>query len=164
MVANKKVNQANHASKPEVNFSNAEECILDGPETILMPEGEYEAVLIRHETAKVFNCPKVFLWFRIVQPGEHFEKEIFRAYRVKLLIGKQGKQGRFKLHPRSELAMALYRLLGAKRRPDRISLHSLKNCVWRIKVRTVKSDYKQRELPEFLYYSVVEDIIAQLTG
>lgn len=54
----------------------------------LVPDGKYQAVFIRHETAFVVRGAKVFLWFRIVEPGEYFGVELYRPYRVRHLVGK----------------------------------------------------------------------------
>ena len=133
----------------------------------LVPDGKYQAVLVRHETAFVFKSAKVFLWFRIIEPGDHYGVELYRPYRVKHLIGKPARGGSFKLAPGSDLFSMLVRVLdmGQKsRRPDRISLRALKQGVLEIKTRTVTKDYQQKEAVEWLRYSVVADVTRQLTG
>lgn len=133
----------------------------------LVPDGKYQAVLVRHETAFVFKTAKVFLWFRIIEPGEHYGKELYRPYRVKRLIGKPGKNGSFRLAPGSDLFSMLVRVLDMSKRavrPDRISLRALRHGVLEIKTRTVTKDYQQREAVEWLRYSVVDDVTRQLTG
>ena len=130
---------------------------------LLLPDDKYEAVFIGHETVFVFQNPKIFLRFRITSQGEHFGKEIFRAYRVNKLVGKPSKNGKFKLRRGSDLFADISRLLDFKVRPDRISLHSLKNQLWLIKTRTVFVDYKQRKVPDWARYSVVDEIIGTAT-
>ena len=88
---------------------------------LLLPDDKYEAVFIGHETVFVFQNPKIFLRFRITSQGEHFGKEIFRAYRVNKLVGKPSKNGKFKLRRGSDLFADISRLLDFKVRPDRIS-------------------------------------------
>lgn len=136
---------------------------LIGEDKPILPDGKYEASYLGHETAFVFQNAKVFLRFRIVTPGDHFGKEVFRAYRATKLVGKPSKNGKFKLRRGSELFIDVARLLDFKARPDRISLHSLKHQVWLIKTRTVVADYKQRQLPEWARYSVVGEIIGTAT-
>jgi hypothetical protein len=54
----------------------------------LIDEGEYSAAFLHHETVvlRMFgNSARVFLHFRIVDPGEAFGKELYRPYRVKSL-------------------------------------------------------------------------------
>lgn len=141
----------------EVNLSDIEVEPLNG---LLIDEGTYEVRYLYHETKVIFNTAKVFVNFEIVEPGPYFGKKLFRAFRVSELIGRPGKNGRFKLKKRSELLMEILRLFELQGlRPDRISLKPLKNVTIKVKVRTVNKDYKQRELPGPLKYSVVGDFI-----
>jgi hypothetical protein len=142
-----------------------DECVVDhSDERPRVPDGLYSAVFTHHETALAFRNPKVFLHFRIVDPGEHFGKVLFRAYRVASLIGKPGRFGRFKVRRRHELFLMLVRVLEIKARPDRLSPQALKNVVVRIKTRTVTTDFEQRELPQWLHYSVVADVLEAMTN
>lgn len=125
----------------------------------LLPDGRYEAAYLGHETAFVFQNAKVFLRFRIVTPGTYFGLEVFRAYRATKLVGKPCKNGKFKLRRGSDLFTDVARLLDVKARPDRLSLQFLKHQVWLIKTRTVAVDYKQRPLPDWARYSVVDEIL-----
>lgn len=129
-----------------------------------VPDGVYLAVMFEHQTAFVFRTPKVFLRFRIIDPGPHFETELFKPYRVHKLRSKPGPGGQIGLRPQGELFTDLVRLLGIRRRSDRISLRDLKGRVWRIRTRTVIVDYQQRPLPEWLQYSTVDEIIEAETG
>jgi len=139
----------------EVDYSNV---------PTLIPEGLYEARFLYHETARVFNSAKIFLWFEITQPGEYLGKRLYLPYRLHCMVGKPGRSGRFKVRTRSELFWMLWRVTEVKRRPDRLSTTDLKGVVLEIRVRTVLRDYKQRELPEALRYSVVDDVVRKLTG
>jgi hypothetical protein len=129
----------------------------------LLPDGKYEAAYLGHETAFVFQNAKVFLRFCIVTPGDYFGMEVFRAYRANRLVGKPCKNGKFKLRRGSDLFTDVARLLNVKARPDRISLQSLKGETWVIKTRTVVADYKQRPLPEWARYSVVDEILGAMS-
>jgi len=129
-----------------------------------VPDGEYRAVMLGHQTAFVFRTAKVFLRFRIIDPGPHFETELFKAYRVHKLRGKPGPGGQISLRPQGELFTDLVRLLHIRRRPDRMSLRDLKGCVWKVRTRTVTVDYQQRPLPEWMQYSTVDEIIQAETG
>ena len=123
----------------------------------LIPEGEYLITYKYHETATVFTTSKVFAYFDIVEQGPHLGIRLYRPFRVRELIGKPRKNGRFKLGKRHELFLELCRLdeRGIRLRPDRLSLHVLKNTVIRATIRTVTTDYKQRPLPKRLRYSVI---------
>ena len=102
--------------------------------------------------------------FRIIEPGEEFGKLLYRAYRVKALRGKTGKNGGFKLIRHQDLFKVLVRVLDLKSRPDRISLNQLRGKVLKISIRTVKKDYRQEDLPEFSWYSVVDDMTSITAG
>jgi hypothetical protein len=130
----------------------------------LVPDNEYQAVFVHYETAYIFRCPKVILWFKIVEPGEHFGKMVFRPYRVKAIKGKPRRGGGIVLRRGSDCFKMLCRVLDLKLRPDRISLNGLRECVLRIRTRTVTKDYAQDSLPDWLQYSVVDDILRKETG
>jgi hypothetical protein len=151
-------NTQSHSTKPrDVPLDDV--LLLDGRKWPLLPEGEYQVVYTHHEAAVLFNTAKVFLHFRIAESGPYLNKRLYGAYRAAELIGRPGKNGRFKLKHRSELYLTLCCLYQAiKLRSDRISLHDLKRLVLRVTVRTVTKDYKQRLLPESLHYSVVDPI------
>lgn len=129
-----------------------------------MPDGEYRAVLTHHETAFIFKTPKVFLWFRIVDAGEHHGALVYRAYRVQKLTDRAGRGGKFKLRRGSDFLEMLFRVLQVQRRPDRISLLGLRHCVLKIRTRTVDKDYRQKPLAESLRYSVVDDVLGKETN
>ena len=142
-----------------------EECEVDyGRACATIPEGEYKAVFTHHETAFVFKTAKVFVWFKLIDPGPHFGKLIYKAFRARNLKAKPAKNGGFVLNARSDLCLMLCRVLDLKMRPDRISTSSLKGKVLRVSVRTVTHDYKQRAIPEPLRYSVLSEILAAETG
>ena len=122
-----------------------------------IPEGVYEGVFVRQEMAVVFKCPKIFIYFRITELGHYHGIELFRAYRVNAK-SKPGKSPKMTLKPRSELLRMIQRVSGDKIRRDRASLSVLRGKILRLKVRTVTKDYRQRDLPEFDHYSVIEDI------
>jgi hypothetical protein len=129
-----------------------------------VPDGDYSAILIGHDTAFIFRTAKAILRFRIATPGPQCGIELFKAYRVWKLRSKPGRGGQIALRPTNELFVDLVRLLQIKQRPDRISLRDLQGIVWRITTRTVTKDYQQRPIPDFLQYSVIDRIIEAETG
>lgn len=152
-------------SAPELKVETGDEIEIDGQQWPLIPEGQYVAAFIHHETARMFRTRekpegtcKCFLHFRLTGSGEFEGKRLYRAVRVSALVGKAGRHGRFKLRPRSELYIEMARLFGDTRRLDRLSLKWLRTVLLRVTVRTVKRDYKQRELPPSMWYSVVASI------
>jgi hypothetical protein len=135
--------------------------LVDAPP--LMPPGKYQAAYTHHETALFSKSPRVYVHFRIVG-GEHDGARLYRAYRVERLNGRARKNGTFRVRHSSELFRQFVRVTGERERPDRVALSRLKSCVLLVSVRTVTTDYRQRELPEALRYSVVDEIIAVEAG
>ena len=58
----------------------------------------------------------------------------------------------------------MVRALDVKARPDRISATALANRVWSIRTRTVTHDYRQRAIPDWDRYSVVDTILRAETS
>jgi hypothetical protein len=83
------------------------------------------------------------LHFRITEPGPYLNQCLFAAYRASELIGKPGKNGRFKLKRRSEQYLTpCWPYQERKLRPDRMSLRDLKRLVLGQRANSGK-DYKQ---------------------
>lgn len=127
-----------------------------------VPDAEYVARFIEHETLFLFRGGKVVLRFEIAE-GEFAGVRLLRPYRAKRLLGRPSKSGRFVLGRSSELLRDMVRLSEAKTRPDRASLAFMRGRLWRIRTRTVDTDYQQRTIPEPLRYSVVGDILGPET-
>lgn len=124
-----------------------------------IPQGRYEAIYTHHETKLIYQCPKVFVWFRIVSPGPAHNIMVYRAYRVRALTTKQGRNGGFKAARGSDVFHDLGRILDIRLRPDRVSATVLRNVVVSVNVRTVVKDYKQRPLLEWEQYSVIDKLL-----
>jgi len=146
------------------NVIQLNESLLKGDVWPLLPDGKYLVNYMHHETKKVFRTSKVFVHFKIVEPGEYMGVHLFRAYRVSEIIGKEGKNGRFRLISRTDLFLTLCNLSNKKLRPDQISIRPLKNSIILASVRTVIKDYNQRALAECLRYSVVDELISIEAG
>lgn len=142
-----------------------DDCEVDyGRACPVIPPGIYRAILTHHETAFVFKTPKVFLWFRIVDPGNCFERELYAVNRVKQLKGRARKNGAFVVGARSDLFRIACHVLDLNMRPKRFSIYGLRNRVLRVMVSTVTHDYKQRPLPIAMQYSKVSEILGTETG
>lgn len=124
----------------------------------LIPDGVYEAKFLWHETANVFGTPKVFLHFEIVQAGPYFGLRLFRAFRVRKLVGRPGKGSKFAAHAGGDLFAVMTTLLDLKLRQDRISFAALTQMLFRVSTRTVTHNQRQRAIPEAARYSVVDRI------
>lgn len=116
------------------------------------------------ETAIIYNSPRVFVHFRVHEPTGLSEPFLYRPYRVHSLIGKPRKRGRYRLRHSHLLYRHFVSLTGAATRPDRVSLKSLEGAMIRASVRTVTIDWRQRSLPEALYYSVIDELLAVEAG
>ena len=124
-----------------------------------VPAGDYDAIYVHHETKYIYQCPKVFVWFRIVSPGPAHNVMVYRAYRVRALTTKQGRNGGFKAARGSDIYHDLGRILDVRLRPDRVSATRLAGVVCRVRVRTVVKDHKQRAIPEWDHYSVIDRLL-----
>jgi len=121
--------------------------------------GRYEAIYEHHETKFIYQCPKVFVWFRIVSPGPAFDTMVYRAYRVRALTSRQGRNGGFKASRGSDVYHDLGRILDIRLRPDRVSAASLRGVVVSVSVRNVVKDHKQRPLLAWDQYSVIDKLL-----
>ncbi len=149
-------------SSTEIEF--IPDCIVEGKRWPLLPDCEYVMRYLYHETVNAFRTPKVILHMQIVEPGEHYGKRLIRAYRVKELIGRPRKWGRFKLTRHQELFLTLARLYDKRLRHDRFSLRALTKVLLRATTRTVTTDYRQQLSPEALHYSMVDELVSIEAG
>ena len=125
----------------------------------LLPEGHwFEVRFDGHSTALIFNTPKVFWEFTIVEAGDWFDQKLFRAFRVPKVMGRPGKKGKFVMAPGGDMYQTLVRLLDVKQRADRISMSPLRHIVLKVRTRTVCVNYRREPLPDHMRYSVVDAI------
>jgi hypothetical protein len=151
------------AEAPNLREVDLHDGVVEGSQFPLVPPGEYIARYVRHETAIAFTVPKLYLHFDLIGPT-NAGTSLFLAFRVRRLIGDPQKNGRFAVGHRSELYVQLARLAERPMRRDRISLRGLRRCLLRVRVRTVKIDYRQRQLPENLQYSVIAEMLGIEVG
>ena len=131
----------------------------------LLPDGEYEACFIKQEivSLRMFKGEtRLFAHFEILDNGSRIGTKIYGAWRI-LRSSSSGKQ-RISVGRNSNLYIMLCRVYNDRIRPDRISFQELRDCVLKIKTRTVKKNFRQLVLPECLWYSVVDDIISIEVG
>lgn len=143
---------------PPSDQDDEDTALVDGFKPLL-PEGMWlDAKFADHSTVWMFNSPKVIWEFEVVQPGDWFEVRLFRAFRVRSIIGRPSRRGKFKLHAGGDMYQTLARLLDYKQRADRISLQPLREMVFQVKVRTVQVNSRQDDIPEHAQYSVIDEI------
>jgi hypothetical protein len=149
--------------KPKQNGREGEIVLDYENRAPMITPGEYQAIYTHHETKFIYQCPKVFVWFRVVSPGPAFDVMVYRAYRVRALTTKAGKHGGFKASRGSDIFHDLGRILDMRLRPDRVSARALAGVVYRVAVRTVVKDHKQRPIPEWAQYSVIDKLLSAET-
>ena len=131
-----------------------------GDDSPLIPEGKYEMSYVSHTTWRFMGKqPKVVIYFSIVDPG-YIGVIVPAYYNVISTTGKPGKNGRFKTAKKSNLVRDFYSIFPneSPSRFDRLPLTNLKNVIVHGTVKTVKTGFDQRTIPEPIQYSVVRRI------
>ena len=148
------------------------DCEIIGRDYALIPEGEYEVVLDSWETSSRFSRKdkddpsvikggKLYLWFRVDPYSQALDSEgmLFMALNVSSLVLPTGENGKFKVGARSKYYKTSSVYLGRRRQNMLEAPKSLKGKVLVARVRTVKSDDKQRKHSEEEWYSVIDELI-----
>ena len=135
---------------------------MDDQKPPLIKPGEYSLGFDHHETQRLWNQPKLILWFTVLSDGEYHGIKLRRFYNVRSLIGKPGKEGKY--HPSgwsSDLIREYAHLFGSipDDRLDRFSLNPFKKVIITGEVKTVSQDSRKRGIPECVQYSVIERLI-----
>ncbi len=122
-----------------------------------IPDGDhYEAVFVRAEKKRLWGQPKVFLWFKLMTPGEWVNHEFWMACN---------------LPPRDHYTPSykfwLVWVLAAGRRPrraDRMSTKVFRNKLFRVRIRKVVKTAKQIDRTLEQQYSVVDELLEIRVG
>jgi len=135
---------------------------MDDHKPPLIKPGEYSLGFNYHETAWLFNQPKLILLFTVLSDGDYHGIKLRRFYNVRSLIGKQGRDGKYRPSGwSSDLIREYARLFGSipDDRLDRFSLNPFKKVIITGEVKTVSRDSKKRGIPVCVQYSVIERLI-----
>lgn len=133
---------------------------IEGEAPALVPPGEYDLRFDHHETLILFGrASKLVLWFKIITFGDHFETKIARFYNIKRIIGRPGRNGRFKVGFNSDFMREYGRLFRPPRRLDRIAMSRFETVILIGKAKTVTRGHDQSEIPEAMQYSVLEELV-----
>lgn len=136
---------------------------IKGIKPIAIPEGEYDLVFQYHVTGYLYGrSPKICCFFKIVTMGEFYEMVFPRYYNVRTLTSKPRKGGSFETGWKSDFMREYVRVHGMPQRPDRVSPNDYRNVIVRGQVGTVKTDSKQRSIPDPLRYSVIKEILRKV--
>ena len=145
---------------PDLRIVPSCDGFIDGGLPALIPPGEYQLAATHWQTYRFFGrAPKLAIWFRVVTPGEHFETKLARHYNCKDLVGKPGRNGRFKVAAGSDLVRDYARLLELPGRFDRFDLQSLTRRIIAGRVDTVTTTARQQQLAPAVRYSVVRELL-----
>lgn len=119
----------------------------------LIPDKVYDAQCIRYDQGFCLGkARKLFLHFKIIEPGEHHGKTIFMPFN--LPYDKRIKQG-------SKYYKTWVQMNGYEK-PSRNAIMSpriFKNKVCSVRTRTVKPKNGNKEMPKQFWYSVVDYIV-----
>lgn len=126
-----------------------------------VPDNTYEASYVSQETVKGTFGAKLKITFKILNFGEHFEKQINAWYNVTDHMSPTGKNRRVKAPKGSKLVSHLLNIANLDSRKDRLTTEVLKNKILLIKTRTVVKDGRQNKLHNLQKYSVVDEILGQ---
>jgi len=153
-------------------MNDTADCEVIGRDYALIPEGEYEVVLESWETSSRFSRKdkddpalikggKLYLWFRVDPYSQTLDSEVmlFMAMNVNSLVLPTGENGNFKVGARSKYYKTLKRLFGEKAAEIARSPKLVRGKVIVARVRTVKTDDKQRKHSEEEWYSVIDELI-----
>ena len=153
-------------------MSDTADCEVIGRDYALIPEGDYEVVLESWETSSRFSRKdkddpslikggKLYLWFRVDPYSQTLDSEVmlFMAMNVNSLVLPTGENGKFKVGARSKYCKTLKRLFGEKAAEIARSPKLVMGKVLVARVRTVKTDDKQRKHSEEEWYSVIDELI-----
>lgn len=134
---------------------------MEGEGPALVPPGVYELRFDWHETAVMFGrAPKLVLWFTIISFGPYFDiVKLPRFYNIRKVIGRPARNGRFKAGHKSNFCREYYRLFRPPTRLDRIPMTPFERHIILGRVRTVTKGSDQKEIPDGLQYSVLEELV-----
>ena len=135
---------------------------MDDQKPPLIKPGEYSLGFDHHETQRLWNQPKLILWFTVLSDGEYHGIKLRRFYNVRSLIGKPGRDGKYRPSGwSSDLIREYAHLFGSipDDRLDRLSLKPFKDVIITGEVKTVSRDSRKRGIPAYVQYSVIERLI-----
>ncbi|MCX5723544.1 MAG: hypothetical protein NTX84_03295 [Nitrospirae bacterium] len=123
----------------------------------LLPEGDHYIVGFRRAEQGTFcGAVRIFLWFQIVEPIEHAEKELYLCCPVPSSL-KFGIGSKF---------VDAWRIAAGQwpMRRDRLSTKIFRGKYFRASIRSVTRSQHGDERPVEQHYSKVERLIERVTG
>jgi len=150
-------------SAPDLTLVTDIRVSIDTDRPILIPEGEYNFLLTSIWKGFMYKgrAPKVFLTFRIMTEGPYYGQHLKRYYNVNGFTKKN------EVIPRgwtSYLVREYTVLFGLPRTLKDIGLTKFKGKIIRGKVKTVKKDFKGKDLAEPNWHSCIDELTQLITG
>ena len=132
-----------------------------------IPDGNYQLRFDYYETAIHFGkACKVILHFRVLDVGKFFETKLCRYYTVERLIGKPGRNGRFKI--KGQTSCLITEFLNCHpdadipKRLDRLPMSCWKGKIVMGFVSTVTQNSHQKRLHEIQRYSRIKELLSSV--
>ena len=119
----------------------------------LLRNGTYEAQCFKYDNRVYFGkTKKLFLHFKIIEPGEYFGKAIFMAFNIPCdrNLSQGSKYYKTWVH------------VNGWRKPSRNAKMSPKiflNKICKVRTRTVKPTNNGQKMPKEFWYSLVDTIV-----
>ena len=128
--------------------------ICDDDYKPLIQDGKYEAQCVGYNTNFCLGkARKLFLIFRILAEGEHYDKNLFMAFNMPY-------NGRIKTGSKYYKTWCMVNGWQRPSRNAKMSPRLFLKKIYKVKTRTVKPLYNgKKEMPEQFWYSVVDEII-----
>lgn len=124
----------------------------------LIPNEIYEAQCVKWDsTFYLGKTRKTFLYFRILDPGPHFGKEIFMAFNMP-------HKKRIRMGSKYYKTWCMVNGWKKPSKNAKMSPRIFKNKIYKIKTRTSKPKIHENEMPKDFWYSVVDKIIEVIAG
>ncbi len=136
---------------------------IEGKRPPLVEPGEYAFVLCKRWMGHLYGrkAAKLLLIFKVVTEGSACGKRLYKCYNVRSI---NKRRGTFSVGWNSAFIKDYAHLFGLPRNLKSLGTNRLRNKIIKGKVRTVKSDFQQRPLPECLHYSVISELTEVIVG
>lgn len=130
----------------------------------LVPDGPYIVRYDHHETGEFWGQPKVRVVFEILAPPEHSGTRLERHYNVDRLNGGPRRYGAVYVSRKRDIFREYSRVLGPRLGLSGFSPAWIRDLEILAKVRTTTHDHKGSPLPENCRYSVIDELLSDLTA
>lgn len=119
----------------------------------LIPNGAYQAQCFKYDSSFLLGkARKLFLHFRIIEPGEHHGANVFMAFNMP--YDHKIKQG-----SKYYKTWVMVNGWAKPSRRTKMSPRLFLNKVYKVKTRVVKPSHNGKEMPQAFWYSVVDSIV-----